>query len=90
MRAREFVVEAKFGAAVDVPATAKKLPNHQVSAIKGAISMPDISMTKQGGSPYTHFAVLTDFQTWVCTFSMLLGRLELFTFLVVLSPRFWD
>ncbi len=40
--------------------------------------------------PATTFAVLTDFQTWVCTFSMLLGRLELFTFLVVLSPRFWD
>ena len=55
MRAREFVAEAKFGAAVDVPADAKKLPNHQATAIKGAISMPDISMTKQGGSPYTQW-----------------------------------
>ena len=52
MRAKEFVSEARFGAAVDVPANAKKLPNHHVTAIKGAISMPDISMTKQGGSPY--------------------------------------
>lgn len=39
--------------------------------------------------PATTYAVLTDFQTWVCTFSMLLGRLELFTLLVVLIPAFW-
>ncbi|MDQ5881940.1 MAG: trk/ktr system potassium uptake protein, partial [Pseudomonadota bacterium] len=28
-------------------------------------------------------------QTWVCTFAMLLGRLELFTLLVVMTPAFW-
>jgi len=39
--------------------------------------------------PATTFQVLTDFQTWVCTFAMLLGRLEIFTLLVVLSPAFW-
>ena len=39
--------------------------------------------------PATTYAVLSDFQTWVCTFSMLLGRLELFTLLVVLTPAFW-
>ncbi len=39
--------------------------------------------------PATTYAVLTDFQTWVCTFSMLLGRLELFTLLTVLTPAFW-
>ena len=55
MRAREFVAEAKFGSAADVPASAKKMPKSHVSAIKGAISMPDISMTKQGGSPYTQW-----------------------------------
>jgi hypothetical protein len=55
MRAREFVAEAKFGSAQDVPANAKKMPNHHATAIKGAISMPDISMTKQGGSPYTQW-----------------------------------
>jgi hypothetical protein len=33
--------------------------------------------------------VLGDFQTWVCTFAMLLGRLEIFTLLVVLTPAFW-
>ena len=55
MRAREFVAEAKFGSAADVPADAKKLPKSQQSALKGAISMPDISQTKQGGSPYTQW-----------------------------------
>jgi trk system potassium uptake protein TrkH len=29
--------------------------------------------------PATNYSVLTDFQTWVCTFAMLLGRLELVT-----------
>ena len=55
MRAREFVIEQRFGAAKDVPANAKKLPKSQQSALKGAISMPDISQTKQGGSPYTQW-----------------------------------
>jgi trk system potassium uptake protein TrkH len=39
--------------------------------------------------PATTYAVLTDFQTWVCTVAMLLGRLELFTLLVVFTPAFW-
>ncbi len=39
--------------------------------------------------PGTNYASLNDFQTWVCTFAMLLGRLELFTLLVVLTPAFW-
>jgi trk system potassium uptake protein TrkH len=39
--------------------------------------------------PASTYAVLTDFQTWVCTVAMLLGRLELFTLLVVFTPAFW-
>ncbi len=39
--------------------------------------------------PATTFGSLDDFQTWVCTFAMLLGRLEIFTLLVVLTPAFW-
>lgn len=39
--------------------------------------------------PATTFAGLTNFQTWICSFSMLLGRLELFTLLVVFVPAFW-
>jgi trk system potassium uptake protein TrkH len=39
--------------------------------------------------PAGTYAVLSDFQTWVCTLTMLLGRLELFTMLVLLTPAYW-
>jgi trk system potassium uptake protein TrkH len=39
--------------------------------------------------PSGTYAVLSDVQTWICSFGMLLGRLELFTLLVVLTPAFW-
>lgn len=39
--------------------------------------------------PATTFAILNDFQTGLCTLAMILGRLEMFTFLVVLTPAFW-
>jgi trk system potassium uptake protein TrkH len=39
--------------------------------------------------PASTYAALNDFQVWVCSFAMLLGRLELFTLLVVLAPAFW-
>ena len=55
MRAREFVAEAQFGTAKDIPADSKKMPKSHVSALKGAVSMPDISQNKQGGSPYTQW-----------------------------------
>jgi trk system potassium uptake protein TrkH len=39
--------------------------------------------------PAVNFKGLTDFQTWVCTLGMLLGRLELLTILVLFTPQFW-
>src|SRR6266540_2534087 len=39
--------------------------------------------------PATTYAVLSDFQTWVCTITMLIGRLELFTLFIVITPAFW-
>ena len=39
--------------------------------------------------PSSNYAVLTDFQIWVCTFAMLLGRLEILSFMAMLSPAFW-
>jgi trk system potassium uptake protein len=39
--------------------------------------------------PAVNYGGLTDFQTWVCTFAMLLGRLELLSLLVLLTPAFW-
>ena len=39
--------------------------------------------------PAGNYAALSDLQKWVCTAAMLLGRLELFTLLVVFTPAFW-
>ena len=55
MRAIEYIAETKYGAAEDVPANASKLPKSHQTAMKGAISMPDISQVKQGGSPYAQW-----------------------------------
>jgi trk system potassium uptake protein TrkH len=39
--------------------------------------------------PSSNYQGLTDFQTWVCSLAMLLGRLEIFSALVLLTPAFW-
>ncbi len=39
--------------------------------------------------PASNFQGLTDFQTWVCSLAMLLGRLEIFSMLVLFTPTFW-
>jgi trk system potassium uptake protein len=57
------------------------------SAVVACINNTGPGLNQVG--PATTFAVLTDFQTWVCSFAMLLGRLEIFTLLVVLTPAFW-
>ena len=39
--------------------------------------------------PASNYGVLTDLQVWICSFAMVLGRLEIFSLLVVLMPSFW-
>jgi trk system potassium uptake protein TrkH len=39
--------------------------------------------------PAGNYASLSDFQTWVCSFAMLLGRLEIFSILILFTPTFW-
>lgn len=39
--------------------------------------------------PAVNYGSLNDFQTWVCTFGMLLGRLELLSVLVLFTRQFW-
>jgi trk/ktr system potassium uptake protein len=39
--------------------------------------------------PASNYAGLTVFQTWVCTIAMLIGRLEIFTILILFTPAFW-
>ncbi|MFO7953274.1 MAG: potassium transporter TrkG, partial [Thioalkalivibrio sp.] len=36
-----------------------------------------------------NFQSINDFSKWVLVFAMLMGRLEIFTVLVLLSPAFW-
>ncbi len=39
--------------------------------------------------PGSNYGVLSTFQTWVCSAAMLLGRLEVFTILVLFTPTLW-
>jgi trk system potassium uptake protein TrkH len=39
--------------------------------------------------PSTNYASLSDIQTWICTLAMVLGRLELFPLLILVTPEFW-
>ncbi len=36
-----------------------------------------------------HYGDITDFAKWVLSFAMILGRLEIFTLLVLFTPAFW-
>lgn len=57
------------------------------SAIIACINNAGPGLNQVG--PATNFSGLTDFQTWVCTFAMLLGRLELMTLFVLFTRTFW-
>lgn len=39
--------------------------------------------------PAENYSSLSNFQVWVCSFAMLLGRLEVFTLLILFTPAFW-
>ena len=39
--------------------------------------------------PSQNYAALSDIQKWICTIIMLLGRLEIFTVLMLLTPNYW-
>lgn len=39
--------------------------------------------------PAANYGVLSDFETWVCTIAMLLGRIEMFAVLLLFTRGFW-
>jgi trk/ktr system potassium uptake protein len=39
--------------------------------------------------PAANFSVLSDFQTWICSLTMFLGRIEIFSLLILFTPAFW-
>lgn len=57
------------------------------SAVIASINNMGPALGKVG--PSTTFQSLTDFQTWVCIVAMFLGRLEIFSVLVLFTPTFW-
>ena len=57
------------------------------SAVVASINNTGPGLNQVG--PATTYASLSDFQTWICTIAMLLGRLELLTVLVVFTRTFW-
>jgi trk system potassium uptake protein TrkH len=58
-----------------------------VTAVLASINNMGPGLNRVG--PSTTYQSLTDFQTWVCTTAMLLGRLEIFSVLVLFTPAFW-
>ena len=60
------------------------------TAIGGAASsLGNIGPAFGGLSPVNNFDMLPPFGKWWCAFLMLIGRLELFTVLIILTPFFW-
>ena len=60
------------------------------TAIGGAASsLGNIGPAFGALSPVNNFDLLPDFGKWWCSFLMLIGRLELFTVLIILTPFFW-
>ena len=41
------------------------------------------------GDVINNYESVNDFNKWICVISMILGRLEIFTLLVLISPTFW-
>ncbi|AOV18189.1 potassium transporter [Acidihalobacter aeolianus] len=41
------------------------------------------------GSVFANFAGISEPAKWICSFAMLVGRLEVFTLLVLLTPMYW-
>lgn len=39
--------------------------------------------------PAAHYGVLSEFQVWVCSIAMVLGRLEMLSLIALLTPSFW-
>ena len=57
-----------------------------------AVAVASINNTAHGlgaAGPVRNYHSLTCLQTWICTAAMLLGRLEIFSVIVLFTPAFW-
>ena len=57
------------------------------SAIVGSVNSVGPGLGEVG--PSVNFAPLSDVQTWICSAAMLIGRLEIFSVLVLFTATFW-
>lgn len=62
-------------------------PISALSAIIACINNAGPGLHQVG--PATNYGSLSDFQTWICSIAMLLGRLEVFTLIMLFNPAFW-
>jgi len=46
---------------------------------------PGLNLVGPGGN----YGALSDFQLWMCTAAMFLGRVEIFTVLILFTPAYW-
>ncbi|QNP47595.1 TrkH family potassium uptake protein [Diaphorobacter aerolatus] len=80
-----------YGATVIVLSMALLLtdldPVTAFSAVLASVHCAGSAMGRLG--PSSSYIILTDFQLWVCTLGMLLGRLEILSFIALLTPTFW-
>ncbi len=61
-----------------------------VSSLSAAVaSLNNLGPALGEVGPSTTYESLTDAQTWICTAAMILGRLEIFSVLVLFTPVFW-
>ncbi|MEO6080462.1 MAG: potassium transporter TrkG [Steroidobacteraceae bacterium] len=61
-----------------------------ISAFSGTIASINNAGPGLGQvGPATNYGSLSDVQTWVYALAMFLGRIELFTFLILFTPSFW-
>jgi len=62
-------------------------PMTAISAVWASVN--NIGPGLGGVGPSGNYQALNHFQIWLCTFAMMIGRLELFTVLVLFTPGFW-
>lgn len=63
--------------------------DYQSSIGLAASSLGNIGPALGNFGPVDNYAALPELAKWWCSFLMLIGRLELFTVLIVLTPFFW-
>jgi trk system potassium uptake protein TrkH len=62
-------------------------PISSLSAVLACINNAGPGLVLMGTA--SNYQALTDFQTWICTAAMLLGRFEVLTLLMLFTPAFW-